>query len=298
MMASQRVPCHAEPMLPASAGLKLKPQHDQDILDMTPSLGFFEVHAETYMGAGGPPHRFLERIRDRYPLSLHGVGLSIGGDGPLDRAHLTRLKGLIERYRPGAFSEPLAWSRHDTIYLNDQLPVPYTRETLSHICDHVDAVQEILGVRMLLENPASYITFEQTDMAETDFLREVVRRTGCKLLLDVTNVFVSAVNQGFDPIDYIAAFPAEHVGEIHLAGFAEDHDENGARLLIACHGAPVAPAVWRLFERVIARTGPMPTLIEWDQDVPPLSLLLDEARRADRFIALERLPRQPVADPV
>ena len=284
--------------LPARAGLGLKPQHYAEILESSPRVGFFEIHAENYMGAGGPPHRYLERVRARYPLSVHGVGLSIGGDQPLDRTHLGRLKRLIERYAPASFSEHLAWSSHDALFLNDLLPVPYEHQTLNRVCEHIDQVQETLGRRMLLENPSTYVEFAQTEMSEIDFLSEVVRRTGCGLLLDVNNVFVSATNHAYDAIAYLDAFPAEHVGEIHLAGFAEDRDADGNRLLIDAHGTSVADIVWALFEHTLARTGPVATLIEWDNDVPAFRVLMDEARTADRVLAQQSARRELLLEAV
>ena len=283
-------------VLPARAGLGLKPRHYREILETLPPVGFFEVHAENYMGDGGAPHRYLEQIRAHYPLSVHGVGLSIGGDQPLDKAHLARLRRLIERYEPESFSEHLAWSTHDTVFLNDLLPVPYDGPTLRRVCEHIDEVQETLGQRMLLENPSTYIAFEQSDLSEIDFLSEIARRTGCGLLLDVNNVFVSAINHAYDAEAYLDAFPAEHVGEIHLAGFAEDQDDTGDRLLIDAHGTPVANIVWRLFEHALGRTGPVPTLIEWDNDVPAFPVLMNEARKADRALATERCRRRTVIE--
>lgn len=244
--------------LPARAGIGLKAEHYGDILAGRPSVGFFEVHAENYMGAGGPPHHHLEAIRRTFPLSLHGVGLSIGGAAPLDRAHLARLKDLIGRYEPGLFSEHLAWSSHGGAFLNDLLPLPYNTATLRRVCDHIDEVQTRLATRMLLENPSTYVTFETSTLAEVQFLREVVKRTGCGLLLDVSNVFVSATNHGYDPYAYVDAFPLEHVGEIHLAGFAEQRDEAGARLLIDAHQTRVSEAVWRLYEHCLSWMGPDP----------------------------------------
>ncbi len=239
---------HAAPL----AGVGFKPEHAQDVFESTHGVGFFEVHAENYMGAGGPPLRMIEELRSRWPLSLHGVGLSIGGADPLDVRHLIRLRRLIDRFQPALWAEHLAWSSHDGVFLNDLLPLPYNRETLQHVCNHIDDVQETLRVRMLLENPATYVTFENSTMAETEFLGEIARRTGCGLLLDVNNVYVSAVNHGFSPEDYIDAFPAADVGEIHLAGHAEDRDENG-RLLIDAHGSTVEDVVWRLYRRAIQR---------------------------------------------
>ncbi|BAQ18551.1 DUF692 domain-containing protein [Methyloceanibacter caenitepidi] len=273
-----------ESSIPRKGGVGLKPEHYRDILDGAPDIGWFEIHAENYMGAGGPPHAYLTAIRERYPLSLHGVGLSIGGAGPLDTDHLQRLRALADRYQPALFSEHLAWSSHDTVYLNDLLPLPYTQETLTCVCEHIDEVQNAMKRPMLLENPSTYIAYAETTMEEVDFLREVVRRTGCGLLLDVNNVFVQAANHGFAACDYLDAFPVEHVGEIHLGGHAEDADEDGSLLLIDDHGRAVADPVWTLYARALARTGPVPTLIEWDNEVPAWSVLFAEAKRADDFL--------------
>lgn len=272
-------------VLPARPGLGLKPEHYARILGERPDIGFFEVHAENYMGAGGPPHRYLTEIAAHYPLSLHGVGLSIGGPEALDRAHLARLRQLVDRYRPASFSEHLAWSSHDEAYLNDLLPLPYTPQTLDRVASHVDTVQQALGCRMLLENPSTYVLFADSSIDEVDFLDAIARRTGCGLLLDVNNVMVSAVNHRLDPQAYVDRFPIEHVGEIHLAGYDETTDDAGERLLIDAHGSRVRPDVFELFRHTIARTGPLPTLIEWDNDVPGLDVLLDEARLVDGVLA-------------
>jgi uncharacterized protein (UPF0276 family) len=275
-----------------SAGTGLKPEHAHDIFESARAVDFFEIHAENYMGAGGPPHHLLRRIASDYALSVHGVGLSIGGAGPLDRDHLARLKKLIGDYRPAMFSEHLAWSSHDGVYLNDLLPLPYNARTLDCVVRHIDELQHTLDTRMLLENPSTYLSFETSDMDEAEFLRAIAVRTGCGLLLDVNNVYVSSVNHGFDAAAYIDRFPIEFVGEIHLAGFAEDQDANAGRLLIDAHGAPVADAVWSLYRRTLARSGPVPTLIEWDNDVPDFAsvvaevslaraALVEEARRRD-----------------
>jgi uncharacterized protein (UPF0276 family) len=277
-------PRPAPPRLPARAGICFKPQHWAAIEEDRPDIGFFEVHAENLMGAGGPPHRMLERLRARWPLSLHGVGLSIGGEGPLDREHLARLRALVDRYAPASFSEHLAWSTHDGVYYNDLLPLPYTAATLARVCAHVDQAQAALGMRLLLENPSAYVAFDGATMAETEFLAEVARRTGCGLLLDVNNVFVSAINQGFDPETYLDAFPLSAVGEIHLAGHAVEVGADGSRLLIDSHDRRVDAAVWRLYARVIARTAPLPTLVEWDADVPDLDVLLAEAATVDKVM--------------
>jgi len=274
--------------IPPRAGVGLKPEHYRDILETAPEIGWFEIHAENYMGAGGPPHAYLTAVRELYPLSLHGVGLSIGGAGPLDKDHLGRLKALVDRYQPALFSEHLAWSSHDTVYLNDLLPLPYTAETLQRVCAHIEEVQDTLQRQMLLENPSTYVAFAESSMSEVDFLREIVRRTGCGLLLDVNNVFVQATNHGFDARAYLDSFPAEHVGEIHLGGHAEDADDDGAPLLIDDHGRAVADPVWTLYAQALARTGAKPTLIEWDNDVPAWRELFAEAKRADAVIAERR----------
>jgi uncharacterized protein (UPF0276 family) len=266
---------------PQRAGVGLKPEHYRAILDSEPEIGFFEVHAENYMGAGGPPHRYLEAVRARYPLSLHGVALSIGADRNLDRDHLRRLRALCGRIEPLLFSEHLAWSSHGTSYLNDLLPVPYTDETLARVCEHVDQVQVALGRRMLLENPATYVSFAHSTIPETEFLAAVAARTGCGLLLDVNNVYVSAVNHEFDPYAYLGAFPAAAVAEIHLAGLAESEDSAGRRLLIDDHGSSVRQAVWDLYAFAVGRVGPVPTLVEWDNDLPDWNTLHAEAGRAD-----------------
>jgi uncharacterized protein len=272
----------------ARAGLGLKPEHYRDILATQPDVGFFEIHAENYMGAGGPPHRYLSEIRSRYEISLHGVGLSIGGPAPLDRAHLQRLKDLDRRYRPFLFSEHLAWSTHETGYLSDLLPLPYTDVTLARVCDHIAETQEFMGRQMLLENPSSYLAFEESTYDEPAFIAEVVRRTGCGLLLDVNNVFVSARNLGGECRGYIAGYPLEHVQEIHLAGHDLRRDPAGADLLIDAHGSDVAAEVWSLYGAVIDRTGLLATLIERDNNIPPLAELLGEASRATAIMAQAR----------
>lgn len=268
-------------------GVGFKPEHAPEVFGTDHGLGFFEVHAENYMGDGGPPHRMLAELRALAPLSLHGVALSIGGAAPLDREHLARLKRLIDRYEPALFSEHLAWSTHEGVFLNDLLPVPYTAETLARVCDHIDEVQETLGRTMLLENPSTYVDFESSTMSEVDFLRAVVKRAGCGLLLDVNNVYVSAVNHGTEPMAYLDDFPMEHVGEIHLGGHFEDRDDLDAPLLIDAHGTPVAETVWHLYARTLARIGAIPTLIEWDNDVPSFPVLVAEAARARGLMAAE-----------
>ena len=265
------------------AGTSFKHEHLAAILEDGPQRGFFEVHAENYMGAGGPPHRMLERLRRDHPLSLHGVCMSIGGPDTLDRAHLARFRGLIARYQPALVSEHLAWSTHQTSFFNDLLPLPYNKATLARVCDHIDQVQEAIKRPILLENPSTYVAFRSSRMCETDFIRTVAERTGCGLLLDINNVFVSAANHGFSALQYLADFPLSRVGEIHLAGHTEQNDDEGG-LLIDSHDGPVADAVWKLFEIVIARCGSIPTLIEWDSKIPDWPVLKAEAAAAQAIL--------------
>lgn len=269
------------PGLPRRAGLGLKHEHFLEVLETSPDIGFFEVHAENYMVAGGPFHHYLGLIREQYPLSLHGVGLSIGGEHPLDREHLARLATLIDRYQPQSFSEHLAWSSHGPVFLNDLLPLAYDSATLQRVCEHIDQVQSTLKRPMLLENPSTYLQFQRSTLDETDFISEIIRRTGCGLLLDVNNVYVSCINHQRDPLAYIDALPLQAVGEIHLAGFAEDTDSLGDRLLIDDHGAPIDNAVWQLYEKVLAHVGSVATLIERDNQVPAFGALLAEAQQAE-----------------
>ena len=271
--------------LPNAPGVGYKPQHFKDLQDAPGSVAWLEIHAENYMGDGGRPIAQLAHLAERFPVSVHGVGLSIGGEGRLDPDHLARLKHLVGWLRPASFSEHLAWSTHDSHFLNDLLPLPYTRATLTRVADHIDEVQETVGRRMLLENPSTYLAFAETDWAEVDFLAEIARRTGCGLLLDVNNVFVSATNQTTDPVSYIDAFPHAHVGEIHLGGHDEDADETGAPLLIDSHGREVVDPVWTLYAHTIRTGGPKPTLIEWDTDVPDWPVLRAEADRAAPILA-------------
>jgi len=272
------------PPLPPRAGAGLKLAHVDQILADAHRIGFLEVHAENFMGAGGPAHRALAAIRAAFPVSIHGVGLSIGSESGLNPAHLERLASVVERYEPSMVSEHLAWSSHDAGYFNDLLPVPYTTQTLERVVSHIDRVQSRLKRPILLENPSTYVAFEQTTMSEADFIREIARKSGCGLLLDVNNVFVSAVNHGFKPLQYLREFPLELVEEIHLAGHAEDLDDEGDALLIDAHDRPVADAVWHLYEIVISQTGPLPTLIEWDNDVPDWPVLRREAQLADAIL--------------
>lgn len=276
------------PLLPPGPGVGFKPQHFTDITAAPQPLAFFEVHAENYMGEGGRPHAELARIRRDYALSIHGVGLGLGGSAPLDRAHLARLVRLCERYAPQSFSEHLAWAGHDGVFLNDLLPLPYTPERLDAVVAHVEQVQEALGREILVENPATYLTFAESSIAETEFLAALVRRTGCGLLLDVNNLYVSATNHGLKAEALLAAFPLHAVREIHLAGHAAATSPGAAPLLVDAHGAPVADPVWQLYGRALAATGPLATLIEWDNDVPDWPTLRAEAERAGALLSTRR----------
>ena len=271
--------------LPISAGVGFKPEHLGEILAAPQPIGFFEIHAENYMGAGGPPHAQLAALRERYALSVHGVGLSIGSTRPLDRDHLMRVKRLCDRYGPASFSEHLAWSSHDGVYLNDLLPLPYTEQTLARVAEHVDEVQTALGRQMLLENPSTYIRFAESTIREVDFLVEISRRTGCGLLLDVNNVLVSATNHGTQSLAYLEEFPLERVKEIHLGGHDVETDDDGAPLLIDSHRSAVADQVWALYAEVISRTAAVPTLIEWDDDVPDWPMLCAQAVAAQGILS-------------
>lgn len=274
--------------LPLAPGVGYKPQHFQDILEDASPVQWLEIHAENYMGDGGRPLAQLRALAERFPISVHGVGLSIGGDAPLDKDHLARLKKLVTWLNPASFSEHLAWSTHEGTYLNDLLPLPYTQKTLATVVEHINQVQDTLGRKMLLENPSTYLAFAENEMGEIDFLAEIVRQTGCGLLLDVNNVYVSSVNQQSDPGAYISAFPMDAVGEIHLGGHGQDMDDEGAPLLIDNHAAEVVDPVWHLYADTIAKSGPKPTLIEWDNDIPTWSVLADEAKRAVEI--LDKVP--------
>lgn len=272
--------------LPNAPGVGYKPQHFNDLRSDPGPVSWVEVHAENYMGDGGRPHAQLRALSEQFALSVHGVGLSIGGETPLDTDHLARLKKLCDWAQPASFSEHLAWSTHGAEFMNDLLPLPYTARTLAHVGDHIAQVQDTLGRPMLLENPSSYLAFDESDMSETDFLRALVAKTGCGLLLDVNNVFVSATNLGLSAQAYIDAYPTENVGEIHVGGHDEDADDTGAPLLIDSHGAAVVDPVWALLDYTLQQTGPKPVLVEWDTDVPDWPTLREEASRAARALAL------------
>lgn len=278
--------------VPARAGAGLKGQHIDDILADKFRMGFFEVHAENYMGDGGMPHQALTKIRENFPISVHGVGLSIGSENGLDDTHIERLAKVVDRYQPGLVSEHLAWSTHDTHYYNDLLPVPYDKQTLDRVVRHISQVQDRLKRPILLENPSTYVAFSQSTMSETHFITEIARRAGCGLLLDINNVFVSATNHKFSPHEYLSNFPLGHVGEIHLAGHAEDIDDDGETLLIDAHDRPVCDEVWGLYKYVVTEMGPIPTLVEWDNDVPDWPILRREAKLAEAI--LHQVPEHPL----
>ena len=273
------------PALPPAPGVGFKPQHYGEILAGSEPVAWLEIHAENYMGDGGRPLARLRALAERFPISVHGVGLSIGGEEPLDRAHLARLRRLVDWLNPASFSEHLAWSSHGGAFFNDLLPLPYTDATLDRVAGHIAQVQDTLGRRLLLENPATYLAFAETTWAETDFLAELVRRTGCGLLLDVNNVYVACTNRQADPYAYIDAFPLQAVGELHLGGHDAQADDHGAPLLIDSHGARVVDPVWRLYAHTLGQTGALPTLIEWDNDVPDWPVLRAEAARAAAVMA-------------
>jgi uncharacterized protein (UPF0276 family) len=274
--------------LPRRAGLDFKPHHMARIIRSDVDIGFFEVQAEAYLERGGPSHAQLCALRERYALSLHGAELSIGAARPLDREHLRRLRTLNDLYQPEMFSEHLAWSSHDDVSFDDRPPLPYERRTLRRVCDHVDEVQQALGRRILLENPATHILFEESDMSETEFLREVARRTRCGLVLDMSNALVSAARHGQTTKRYLDEFPIESVFEIHLAGHAVDREGDRATLLIDADDRPAPDPAWDLYACVIAQAGARPTLIKWDKDLPSWETLVKEAALAE---AVMRAPR-------
>lgn len=272
---------------PAGAGIGLRAPHVAEVLTTRPPVTFLEVHAENYL-TGGPALRALEDVRADYPLTLHGVGLSLGSAEGLGQRHLRRLRGLVDRLQPALVSEHLSWSIAGGVYFNHLLPLPYTEEALAVVCAHVDHAQHALGRRILLENPASYLRFRHSTLGEAEFLNAVAATTGCGLLCDVNNAYVSGANLGFDPRALVDALDAAAIEEIHLAGHCEN-DADGRKILIDDHGSPVTPDVWRLFAHTIARVGACPTLVEWDTDLPPLATLVDEAARADAVMSRSRL---------
>ncbi|WP_417836756.1 DUF692 domain-containing protein [Thalassospira tepidiphila] len=269
--------------LPERAGVGFKAEHAQDIFGAEPAVGWFEIHPENYMVAGGPRLAMLEELSAHYPVSMHGVGLSLGGGEPLNKNHLADLKRLVDRFNPSMVSEHIAWSAHEGLYMADLLPTPMTKTSLSQLVGAINTVQDFIGRRILIENPTSYVPLPQNSIRELEFIAEAAARSGCGLLIDVNNVYISAHNLGFDANAFIDAVPGDLVGEIHLAGHEEDANPDD-NVLIDTHSRPVADPVWDLFDRLIARIGRKPTLIEWDNDVPGWDVLAREAALADRHL--------------
>lgn len=265
--------------IPVRAGIGLRPPHYQEVIEDRPGIPWFEVHSENFFADGGKPHNILAAVRQKYPLSFHGVGLSLGSVDPLNQWHLDKLKMLNEQYQPGLISEHLSWNSIDQRYLNDLLPLPYTWETINHVVSRIQYVQEYIGRQILIENLSSYLQFNASSMPEWEFVSEVAQRSGCGILLDINNIYVNANNHQFNPITYLNAIPVDLVGEMHLAGHTQ---ENG--YLLDTHSAPVCDAVWQLFRYAVARFGPAPTLIEWDCDIPSLTVLTKEASKAQHIM--------------
>ena len=270
-------------LIPAQAGIGLRSAHHEDFLQTCPAIAWVEVHSENFFANGGKALHILEQVRAQYPLSLHGVGLSLGSADPLSQTHLSKLKRLIERFEPGLVSEHVSWGSVGERYLNDLLPLPYTEEALNHLIERVTQVQDYLGRQILIENVSSYLEFTVSHIPEWDFVATAAQRSGCGILLDINNIYVNACNHGFDPADYLAAIPSGLVQEIHLAGFSVNQVQD-QEILIDTHSRPVCSDVWGLYEQAIAQLGPRPTLIEWDQDIPELSILLGEAEKAQQVL--------------
>lgn len=269
--------------IPARAGIGLRAEHYREVIETLPSAAWLEVHSENYFGAGGAPLAYLEKARQHYPVSLHGVGLSLGSSDELNPRHLQKLKALIERIEPGLVSDHLSWSSVDGRYLNDLLPLPYTEEALRHFTQRVQQAQEFLGRELLIENPSTYLQYTHSTIPEWEFLTEVAERSGCGILFDINNLYVSASNHRFDASTYLRALPARKIREIHLAGFSVNRYADG-EMLIDTHSARVADEVWALYRQAIEKLGSIPSLIEWDAELPPLAVLLDEARKADEIL--------------
>ncbi|MCY4244636.1 MAG: DUF692 domain-containing protein [Gammaproteobacteria bacterium] len=269
--------------IPAAAGIGLRAEHYRDLCAELPAVGWLEVHSENYFGAGGAPHHYLARLRRHYPLSFHGVGMSIGSADRPDAAHLARLKELIGEYSPGLVSEHLSWSSIDGEFINDLLPLPYTGESLRHLVEQVDFVQHTLGCKILLENASTYLQYEESEIPEWEFINSVAQKSGCGILLDVNNVFVNARNHGFDPFQYLERIDTRHVGEMHLAGHSVKNF-GATEVRIDTHNREVSDDVWRLYGHALAHHGATPTLIEWDADLPPLAVLLGEAAAAQSML--------------
>ncbi len=297
--------------LPSASGVSLKPQHYEIILETLPDIGWFEVHPENYMGEGGLPHYYLDKIRQHYPLSMHGVGMSLGSSIGLDQDHLEGLKKVVDRFQPTQVSEHLAWSHWHSIFLNDLLPIPYTNEFLTSVSDNIDLVQNTLKRTILIENPSIYLSFNHEDYNETDFLHALVKKTGCRLLLDINNVYVTSANQNKQPSLYLDEYPLKYVEEIHLAGHSvneltsdserKDQENVQSTLLIDDHGSAPIDAVWTLFESTFKKIAKLandnntqqqaisagvPTLLEWDTNIPDWATLFNEAKKAEEIMGI------------
>ncbi|HID83414.1 MAG TPA: DUF692 domain-containing protein [Chromatiales bacterium] len=273
----------AKKPIPAQAGIGIRHVHFREMLERLPDIGWLEAHSENYFGDGGQPLYYLEQLRAHYPLSLHGVGMSVGSASPLDQTHLKKLKKLCDRFEPGLVSEHLCWGRVGEYHLNELLPLPYTEEALAHVVLRIDAVQEFIGRKILIENLSSYLEYKHSTIPEWEFLAETANRSGCGILLDVNNIYVNACNHDFDPHKYIEAIPPDTVGEIHLAGF-----EQRDGLLIDTHSRNVTDDVWDLYQFTLEIIGPRPSLIEWDADIPELDVLLQEASKAQSILQSEK----------
>ncbi len=267
--------------IPARAGIGLRAVHHDALLEMRPAVGWLEAHSENYFADGGAQLEYLSRLRELYPLSLHGVGLSLGSVDELDGDHLRRLKRLVDRFEPGLVSEHVCWGSIGGVHLNDLLPLPYSAEALRHLARRVSQLQDALGRQVLLENVSSYLEFTTSEMPEWEFLAALARESGCGLLLDVNNVYVNARNHGFDARTFVSHIPPALVGEIHLAGHSVNRFDD-REILIDTHSTHVCAEVWELYEFALAHCGPVPTLIEWDTDIPALDVLVAEAAAADR----------------
>jgi len=272
--------------IPARAGIGLRAQHYTDVLSQRPDVGWFEVHSENYCGDGGRPLDYLLAIREDYPISLHGVGLSVGATDPLCRSHLSKLKNLIQRFEPGLVSEHLSWGSLQGRHFNDLFPMPYTQESLQHMVSRVTQVQEYLQTRILIENVSSYLQYDCSTIPEWEFLVALAQQSGCGILLDINNIFVNANNHGFDAMEFVNAVPAQLVHEMHLAGHTVKSFEDG-QILIDTHNQTVSEPVWALYQSAVQRFPQVPALIEWDADIPALAVLLDEARKADNIMQFQ-----------
>lgn len=288
MLRSVSQYANGEQPISAQAGIGLRAEHYRDVLEERPAVGWLEVHPENYFGDGGRPLYYLEQARARYPLSLHGVGMSLGSTDPLNTAHLAKLKDLISRFEPALVSEHLSWGSVGGRYLNDLLPLPYTEAALDHIVNRISQVQDYLGRQILIENVSSYLEYTNATIPEGEFVAEAARRSGCGILLDVNNIYVNSRNHGFDALAYLHAIPRERVQEIHLAGFTINRFEDG-EIIIDSHNQLVADAVWALYQQALHYLGPRPTLIEWDTDLPPLEVLVAEAHKADHILETDRV---------